>query len=246
MAPTFPEPQTVRLVVATRRTKQAFFAETATGQSYKAYRPPNVEMRLFCENDSVGLPKIYNTAIEEARSSPALLVFVHDDVYLPDFFWADRIAEGLRHFDILGVVGSAPRQPLQPSWHLKASGGTFVLRDEGLSGSVAHGTLALPQRVDRRGPARRQVDLLDGLLLAVSSHTLISRDLRFDERFRFHLYDVDFCREAEARSLRCGTWDIAVVHQSAGHYDRVWLEAAKVYFNKWNESHDHLDIFRRV
>lgn len=247
MAQMFSEEQTVRLVVATRRTKQAFFAETAMGQSYKAYRPPNVEMRLFCENETLGLPQIYNAAIEEARNSPALMVFVHDDVYLPDFFWANRIAEGLRHFDILGVVGSAPRQPLQPAWHLKASGGTFVIRDEGgLSGSVAHDSTAMPTSVHHFGPARQRVALLDGLLMAASSEVLMATNLRFDERFRFHLYDVDFCREAEARSLSCGTWDIALVHQSRGRYDLAWLEAVKIYYEKWNENYDHLKILRRV
>lgn len=236
----------VRLVISTRRSRESFLSECAIGKAYRAYRSQNVELRLFCENFQVGLPTIYNTAIAEAREKPALLVFLHDDVFLPDYYWADRIREGLQCFDILGVAGSAPRQPLQPAWHLKATDKSFVTREEGLSGSVAHDTEILPKRVDFFGPTRLRVDILDGLLLAASSETLLRHNLRFDERFRFHLYDVDFCREAEGRSLKCGTWDIATIHSSRGNYDRNWLLAVQSYFEKWNENYGHLEIFRSL
>ena len=243
MIPSKHQDHIVRLVIATPHTEESFFAETAAGQFYKAYRPPNVEMRLFCENTELGLPTIYNAAIEETRDKPALLVFMHDDVYLPDFFWADRIREGLQTFDILGVVGSGPRRPLQPAWHLQAQENTFALRQDGLSGHVGQNIDELRKSVSWFGPTRQKVDILDGLLLAASSETLIANDLRFDERFRFHLYDVDFCRQAEQKSLNCGTWDIATIHQSRGNYDRNWLLGLQAYFEKWGEDYRKLEFF---
>ncbi len=58
--------------------------------------------------------------------------------------------------------------------------------------------------------------MLDGLFLAVSMQTLISaKDLRFDEQFDFHFYDLDFCRSAGKKEVSMGTWPISVTHASA-------------------------------
>ena len=79
-----------------------------------------------------------------------------------------------------------------------------------------------------------QVKLLDGLLLIANSPTLHLHDLRFDERFDFHFYDLDFCRQAELRNVRLGTWTISVVHQSRGMLGTPsWRAAYASYLQKW-------------
>src|SRR5262245_5525184 len=80
-----PRPELIRFVIATRASREGF-AATAIGRSLALNRYDFVQIRLFEENKR-GLPEVYNLAIEEAKSEPAVLVFVHDDVHLLDYFW---------------------------------------------------------------------------------------------------------------------------------------------------------------
>jgi hypothetical protein len=59
------------------------------------------------------LPTVYNHAIEAALVQPAILVFVHDDVYLCDFFWPERVREAVERFDVVGVAGTRLRRTRQ-------------------------------------------------------------------------------------------------------------------------------------
>src|SRR5271170_4113842 len=104
-----------RIVCATRASRESFSAHTALGRSLKLYPFPFVELRLFADN-AVGLSGLYNASLREAAADPAILVFVHDDVHLLDFFWPDHLLEGLRAFDVVGVAGNRRRVPCQPSW----------------------------------------------------------------------------------------------------------------------------------
>jgi hypothetical protein len=66
---------------------------------------------------------------------------------------------------------------------------------------------------------------------------LIEQDLRFDPRFRFHFYDMDFCRQAELKHLRMGTWAISLVHASAGILGAdAWRAAYRDYLAKYGDT----------
>ena len=96
----------VRVVCATRAGREQFFATTALGRSLAVFGPsPDCELLIYPSN-TAGLPAVYNHAIEAAVAQPAILVFVHDDVYLCDFFWPDRVREALQRFDVVGVAGT--------------------------------------------------------------------------------------------------------------------------------------------
>ena len=74
-------------------------------------------------------------------------------------------------------------------------------------------------------------------MLAIRSEILIERDLRFDSRFKFHFYDMDFCRQAEAKGIRMGTWAISLVHASAGSLGvEPWRAAYRDYLTKYGET----------
>jgi hypothetical protein len=179
------------------------------------------------------LPKLYNIALREAESDPAFLVFIHDDVQFLDFFWPDHVIQGLRVFDVIGLAGNKRRIPAQPAWRFKDD---RLTRDdkENLSGIVAHGSSWPPEYVSYYGPPHQQVKLLDGVMIACRSETLLQRKIFFDEVFDFHFYDLDFCRQAELHDLRLGTWSISVLHASDGRFDTPgWKTSYAKYLAKW-------------
>jgi hypothetical protein len=225
----------IRLVCATLKSQEAFLAESALGQSRWLWSLPNVEMRLFCHNTGP-LPCIYNMAIEEVRGDGVILVFIHDDLTLADIFWVERLREALGFFDVVGLAGNRRRVPRQPAWIFLDDQWT---RDDpvNLSGRVAHGSFSKPLELSCFGPALQETKLLDGLFLAVNSRTLESSGLRFDERFSFHFYDLDFCREAEIRGLKMGTGQISALHESAGggYGSPGWRQGYEAYLAKWGE-----------
>ncbi|MBB5446083.1 MULTISPECIES: glycosyltransferase family 2 protein [unclassified Paraburkholderia] len=231
----------VRLVCATRGDQQQFMAETALGRSLRLYssamREDDVQIRLTI-NNTQGLPAIYNAAIEAAATDPAILVFIHDDVWLADFFWQERIHTALDRFDVVGIAGNTRRVPGQPAWHSTTL--SFEPDAEHLSGSVGRGRGMPCDEVDLFGPPEQECKLLDGLMLIADSETLLARGVRFDERFAFDFYDLDFCRQAELAGLRMGTWALSVIHEGGRRYGtEAWLEGYIRYLQKFGEKAGH-------
>ena len=230
----------IRFVSATRLSQQDFFAKAPLGRSLPVYRtfPKRqiIELRLFANNEE-GLSRIYNTAIEESKADPAILIFIHDDVYLSDYYWAEHLQDALAHFDVVGLAGNRRRVPRQASWMFLDDQFTRDNYDN-LSGVLGHGD-PFPnlRQLSVYGEPGQEVKLLDGVMLAVRSQILIERDLRFDPRFKFHFYDMDFCRQAETKGIRMGTWAISVVHASAGTLGvEPWRAAYDDYLAKYGET----------
>jgi hypothetical protein len=221
-----------RVVVATRVPESEFSTGTALGRSLALFPYPFVELRLFAANRN-GLPALYNRALREAATDPAILVFVHDDVAFQDFYWPSHLIEALRMFDVVGLAGNTRRVPAQPAWRFLNDRWE---KDEraNLSGMVAHGKAWPPDYVSYYGPPYQEVKLLDGLLLAAPSDKLLARGMTFDERFDFHFYDLDFCRQAEVHGLSLGTCSVSVLHASDGQFGTPpWRAAYARYLEKW-------------
>jgi hypothetical protein len=229
----------IRFVCATRYSSEEFFAKSPLGRSLPLYRTfpkrQQIELRLFKENTQ-GLPSVYNIAIEEARTDPAILIFIHDDVYLSDYYWADHLFQGLKVFDIVGLAGNRRRMSRQASWMYLDD--RFTADDyDNLSGVLGHGE-GFPnlKQLSVYGEPGQEVKLLDGVLMAVRSETLIKAGLSFDPRFTFHFYDLDFCRQAERRGIKMGTWAISAIHASAGKLGGdAWRSAYRLYLAKYDE-----------
>lgn len=233
-------PEKIRFVCASRLSNQEFFSQAPLGRSLPIYRSfpkdQSIELRLFPSN-SQGLSSVYNTAIEEARSDPAILVFIHDDVYLSDYHWAAHLRAALKSFDLVGLAGNRRRVPRQASWMFLDDQFTCDNHDN-FSGVLGHGE-PFPnlRQLSVYGEPGHEVKILDGVLMAARSELLIERDLRFDPRFEFHFYDLDFCRQAELRGIRMGTWAISVVHASAGRLGTEnWRATYREYLAKYEEA----------
>ncbi len=233
-------PKPIRLICATRGSQEQFLSESALGQSLKPYSylesPHDVQLRLT-HNNTRGLPEIYNAAIREAARDPAILVFIHDDVWLCDFFYPQRILNAIEHFDVVGLAGNTRRVPRQPTW----SSTTLDFEwDTGyLSGTVGYGKGLPYQGVCVYGPPVQECKLLDGVMLIADSEKLIERGVQFDERFDFHFYDLDFCRQAELGGLKMGTWPVSVVHEGMSSYgSESWQQGYARYLEKYEEQED--------
>jgi GT2 family glycosyltransferase len=221
----------IDIVSATRLSEDEFWGGSALGLSLGRLM---LETRLnACPvyDNQRGLPEIYN----ERLASPdcaEYVVFVHDDVWIDDYFLANRVLEGLERFDVLGVAGNRKRRDRQPAWGFVDPSFTW---DEpaNLSGWLAHGRQPFGP-ISAWGPVPAECELLDGVFFAAKRDTLRAREVSFDPLFDFHFYDVDFCRRARQQGLRLGTWPICMTHQGQGKFGTEhWFAMYEKYIAKW-------------
>ena len=133
-----------------------------------------------------------------------------------------------------GVAGNKRRVPKQPSWAFIDDKLTWD-HPSNLSGIVGHGN-QFPCPVSSYGAPGQMCKLLDGVFLSAKSSTLRKHGVQFDERFDFHFYDLDFCRQAELKNLRLGTIPIGLIHQSGGNFSsNQWKAGYARYLDKWGE-----------
>jgi hypothetical protein len=221
----------IEIVSATRLSQEQFWARSALGQSLKRIAfDPRVRVSIAFGN-SRGLPEIYNARLR-AQNAAEIIVFIHDDVWIDDFFFCDRVVDALHGFDVVGVAGNT-RLPLSHvAWCFLDSKFTWDTREH-FSGAVAHGATPFGA-VTSFGKSGVACELLDGVLLAVNSARLKHHAAHFDERFKFHFYDLDFCRTVRACGLSMGTWPIALTHQSGGNFGTdAWRQSLQTYIEKW-------------
>ena len=218
------------LLVAATRFSRAEFDEGPLGRSLRRLAYNGTVQLALIEGNQRGLPEAYNKFIDEPFREEEL-VFLHDDLWLDDLFFCERIRSALQVYDVVGLAGNTRLLPGMPAWHVK---NREMEWDAGhLSGVVCHG----PQpwgEPSVYGPAPAAVELLDGVLLAARAATLLGAGVRFDERFDFHFYDLDFSRQANAAKLKVGTWPIAVTHASIGGFGSdAWKRGLELYREKW-------------
>lgn len=222
----------LRIVSATRRSK-ATFADSRLGRTIRNLQTRGGVVADIAYDNQTGLPEVYNAAIDRAEAEDNL-AFIHDDVFVHDWFLPERVTEGLSRFSVIGVAGNRRRVPRQPAWAFIDDKFTWDAFDN-LSGAVAHDVRGATA-ISRYGPTPVPVVLLDGVFLAVRAATLKQAGVRFDTRFHFHCYDLDFCRACERAGLTLGTWPIALTHASGGHFGvPAWRKAFEAYLSKWGD-----------
>jgi glycosyltransferase involved in cell wall biosynthesis len=223
----------LRIVAATRFDPAEFMRNTLLGRSFSRFSSGRGTLPVIAYSNSRGLSEVFNTALMEAGADDEIL-FTHDDVWIDDWLVRARISDALARFDVIGVAGNRRRLPGQASWAFVGDPPQLD-RPECLSGAVAH-VDEQKTEVSYFGDSPSEVKLLDGVFLAAAVRTLRSADVRFDPRFTFHFYDMDFCRSCERAGLSMGTWPIAITHRSAGDFrSPAWRESYADYVAKWHE-----------
>lgn len=221
----------IEFVSATRMSRKAFWEKSALGVSLRRLNEDTRLSAFITFENRLGLPDIYNARIASEKS-PDILVFIHDDVWIDDYYIADRIIEGLQIYDVVGVAGNTRRVPDQPAW-IFPDNTLEPDKPEYLSGGIAHSNHPFGA-VTVFGITPRECELLDGVFLATRKTTLISHQIAFDPQFDFHFYDMDFCRSFRSKELQLGTWPICLTHQSGGAFGSpAWREKLERYNKKW-------------
>ncbi|KVZ14893.1 hypothetical protein [Burkholderia ubonensis] len=80
--------------------RATFATQSAFGSSLKRYGHQPPQQWVLFDNNTKGLSTIDNRTIEHAQENPAILVFIHDDLSICDFFGVGRIYEAVKQFDI--------------------------------------------------------------------------------------------------------------------------------------------------
>lgn len=223
----------LEVVSATKLSEPEFWSQSALGQSLKRLSyDPRIKPRIHFSNKT-GLPEIYNQHID-SNTGTNLLVFVHDDLWLEDTFLVEHVEFWLQQFDVIGLVGNLRRVPHQPAWAFVDDEFTW---DEQANLSGVIGQAQNPfSRVFSFGISGVACELLDGVFLGARKSTLRNAGVRFDDRFKFHLYDLDFCRTARREGLTLGTCQINATHQSLGGFtSEGWRSGLEVYRQKWGD-----------
>src|ERR1700761_1824139 len=160
----------VMIVSATRASTSDFEKQTALGMSMRRLSYDSRFGARVATANSRGLPLIYNEAID-AVGDDAILVFMHDDVWVDDYFLTQRVIEGLQHFDVIGLVGNRRRLPRQPSWGFIDDQLTWDA-PENFSGSIGLGPDVAGMVVQSYGPSPAECEILDGVFLAAKRSVL--------------------------------------------------------------------------
>ena len=225
----------LEFVSATRMTRDDFWEKAPLALSLKRMESDDRWVPRVAFENARGLPEVFNERIH-AQSEHDVLVFIHDDIWIDDFFVVDHVLEALDEFHVVGVAGNKRRVPGQPTWAHTRITDKFEWDDlSNLSGGIAHGEKAWGF-VNRFGETPAECELVDGVFMAARRATLLEHGVLFDPVFRFHFYDLDFCRTARSRGLKVGTWPIALTHQSMGGFgSEAWREGYGKYVAKWKD-----------
>lgn len=219
----------IRVVSATRLSASAFWEQSLLGRSLRD--PAHAEVQhTIISNNRQGLPALYNQGLTSATDD--VLIFCHDDLSLPPQPLEPTLHRGLARFDILGLAGNS-RDQQHLAWHLHPDqlGWDFPY----LRGEIRHGTPDAPAK-DVYGLCNTPVSLIDGAWIALRPARLLEADVHFDERFRFHFYDLDLCRRARERGLSIGVVPLPCMHGSGGGFgSEAWQREARHFCQKWKQ-----------
>jgi len=180
--------------------------------------------------------KAYNDAIE--KSSNDLIVFCHQDIYLPEA-WPSDLSRALGHLELhdpnWGVLGCSGMTVNGRHWRYLYSSGLAISGEP-----FTH-----PQ----------PVQTLDEIVLILRK----SSGLRFDEELpHFHMYGTDICLRASQRGMKNYTISAFYIHNThqalvlpeefyvcCKHVKRVWRDYLPIQTTCVRVTRFNLPLYRR-
>jgi hypothetical protein len=234
----------VLLVTATRAKTLEEFQQRPLAKSLQILsdiRYPDDRFFDFeiVKNNTSGLSEVYNRYLIE-KNKDKIVLFVHDDLEIHDLNLVEKLNEST--WDITGLAGSGLfRIEDKNLWHVCAP-------RESLSGSVSHPLVAQSGnqiQVDNSrnvatvfGPWPQRCLVLDGLFFAVNVERALETGWVFDERHKFHHYDISSCLLANEKKLKMGTWPIFVLHHGLGnsYMTKEWEDSNTEFKKNWQNA----------
>jgi len=228
-----------------QKTLKDFRENTCLGQSIEKHDAiGNVcdINKIFLDNKR-GLSECYNEAIEDIFGDvkvghvpeDSILLFCHDDLYISDIFLKEKLLKAMETYDVVGVAGSSDfslnRERI--GWHIspKSSWAGFVEHPytNGVDGQTY---------MSYFGPTPKDVAVIDGLIICVKLKSLIDNNIRFQEQYKFHLYDTAFCLECLKKQLKIGVINLHVYHLShgLGLNSEEYLEGEKILRKQYSKN----------
>ena len=178
-----------------------------------------------------GLSKFYNECLERF-SDREYIVFVHDDVELVLSDLSYQVTAAMEKFDVAGVAGCVnPKIQEKNLWHWMAE------VHGNMRGFAGHSRSSDDFIITSFGPTPARVVILDGVFLAVNVQKLNDSEIKFDEQFKFHHYDIDFSLACNKNQLKLGVWPFIINHRSPGlaNFHEDWVKSNELFINKWKK-----------
>jgi GT2 family glycosyltransferase len=211
-------------------------------EKYAGWAKPSIEAVAEPDTAVIGLTgqtsifEAYNDILVRAAKQADLegVILVHDDVEIAD---PDLLEKLRRSFadpkvGIVGAIGGVGVNSVS-WWECEKHYGSITwdwLMDDSRRHLFDESMFRLQFQ---ETPAA--VDVVDGLLLAISPRG--ARELRFDEDLGlgFHGYDADICFQARQQGLKVLAEDLDLVHHNdAALPDRAeWMEGHIAFARKW-------------
>lgn len=212
-------------------TKSRKAEETILYNSIKN-QTPKVELYMETNNTTKGLGKFYNECLNNFKHKD-VVIFVHDDVDVINSDLEYQLSRAFNRFDIVGVAGCVNPKIIEKNlWHWMAE------KKENLRGIAGHPyDKSKDFYVTSFGPTPSRVAIIDGVFMAIKMNE-ISENIRFDENFMFHHYDIDFSLTCNRNKLKIGVWPILINHQSPGlkNFDNSFDKSNTYFINKWKNN----------
>ena len=182
------------------------------------------------ERNRRGLSDVYNEFLDRFAGQDCIVVLAHSDLRICDAFIREKLTEAAMVFNIIGIVGSShfdvAMETPNYAWP--------IWPPEMLSGAVEHLFVDGSSHWFSYGPTPRRCVAMDGMFLAVDMLKIGTH--RFDPRFSFHLYDIDFCLSAHKKNLVLGTTNVCAQHASVGDFrSDAYRRALESFQKKWRE-----------
>lgn len=225
-------------IVSASRDSSFFWKDLLDGYKFSNNNIEYETELILFENNKLGLPQVYNKALER-RHTFSYMVFIHNDIVVPNvkkFFTAIISAKG----DLLGFAGTSAwtqygRSPM--SW-FSNSQPTKTDPNNHQAGDVYHKINGHMSRSLFGGkPSAANVEAIDGLTIVFGPKVLSDDEFKFDEQFTFDFYDLDISHQAKSKNYRIDVIDGGgLIHYSigAGIYKKEYKQAEELFRKKWN------------
>jgi hypothetical protein len=231
------EPQKTLLIVScTRSADHEAFVKRPIYNSVKRLKQihgDNIQFKVFRKSASKeGLSHCYNQVLHDPSNLDKIALFVHDDVVIDDMFLYEKLVNS--PYSITGLAGATSfnKKNDNLAWHLCAPKEHHV-------GEVAHAHIDWRNNTTYWtsvfGKTTSRALVVDGLFICCNIKDVASKGLSFDERFKFHFYDLSFCLRANALQVKCGVLPIKVTHYGLG--DSMLTEDWKKYNEEFRNAY---------